>query len=153
FREAGCLVTEEQNRLHLRAPEHLMPLACVRTMPYPGFPTDAQAPMMVLSTRAIGTSMYVENIFENRYKHVPELVRMGASIKLEGKVAVVEGVPALFGANVLATDLRGGAALVLAGLVAEGITEVRGVHHIDRGYVNIEKAMQALGGRIQRADG
>lgn len=120
-------------------------------MPYPGFPTDAQAPVMAMSTLAAGNSLFVENIFENRYKHVPELVRMGASIKLEGKVAVVEGVGTLFGAPVVAADLRGGAALVVAGLAAEGVTEVTGLHHIDRGYTSIEQDLTRLGAQIHRA--
>lgn len=152
FREAGCAIREEKDRLIIRAVENLHPLHCVRTMPYPGFPTDAQAPVMAMSTLAKGNSLFVENIFENRYKHVPELVRMGASIKLEGKVAVVEGVNTLLGASVVAADLRGGAALVVAGLAAEGVTEVTGLHHIDRGYTSIEGDLEKLGAQIHRVD-
>ncbi|MFT8888472.1 MAG: UDP-N-acetylglucosamine 1-carboxyvinyltransferase [Ethanoligenens sp.] len=150
FLEAGCAIRADKENLFLRAVHSLHPLRCVRTMPYPGFPTDAQAPVMAMSTLAEGNSLFVENIFENRYKHVPELVRMGASIKLEGKVAVVEGVRALFGAPVVAADLRGGAALVVAGLAAEGTTEVTGLHHIDRGYTSIEQDLASVGARIRR---
>lgn len=150
FLEAGCAIRTVGNRLFLRGAPSLLPLRCVRTMPYPGFPTDAQAPVMAMSTRAAGNSLFVENIFDNRYKHVSELVRMGASIKLEGKVAVVEGVRTLFGAPVVAADLRGGAALVVAGLAAEGVTEVTGLHHIDRGYTSIEQDLTQLGAQIRR---
>lgn len=150
FREAGCVIRETNETLLLRSAQVLHPLRCVRTMPYPGFPTDAQAPVMAMSAFAKGNSLFVENIFENRYKHVPELVRMGASIKLEGKVAVVEGVDTLFGTSVIASDLRGGAALVVAGLAAEGVTEVSGLHHIDRGYMSIERDLARLGARIRR---
>lgn len=150
FHEAGCEIRETGDSLILHAPSVLRPLRCVRTMPYPGFPTDAQAPVMAMSTLAAGNSLFVENIFENRYKHVSELVRMGASVKLEGKVAVVEGVKQLYGARVEAADLRGGAALVVAGLTAIGITEVFGLHHIDRGYASIERDLERLGARIHR---
>jgi UDP-N-acetylglucosamine 1-carboxyvinyltransferase len=117
-------------------------------MPYPGFPTDAQSPLMALSCVADGTSVYVENIFESRYKHAAELARMGAKIKIEGRVAVVEGVSRLHGAPVVCTDLRGGAALVTAALAAEGITEVTHIHHIERGYQDFHKNLAALGANI-----
>ena len=119
-------------------------------MPYPGFPTDAQAPVMSVTTLASGTTMFIENVFENRYKHVGELVRMGANIKVEGKVAVVEGVRSLYGASVESTDLRGGAALVIAGLAATGVTSVGSLYHIDRGYEKIEENLARLGARIHR---
>ena len=122
-------------------------------MPYPGFPTDAQAPVMSLTTLADGTSVFVENIFENRYKHVAELARMGADIKVEGKVAVVSGVRTLYGAGVDATDLRGGAALIVAGLAAEGETVVSRIHHIDRGYEQIETSLRSLGAQVERRPG
>ena len=122
----------------------------MRTMPYPGFPTDAQAPVMALSTLADGTSVFVENIFESRYKHASELARMGAHIKLEGRVALVEGTEKLYGAPVAATDLRGGAALVVAGLAAEGQTAISEIRHIDRGYERIEEALIPLGAKIRR---
>ena len=117
----------------------------IKTMPYPGFPTDMQAQMMVLLSTVNGTSIITETIFENRYMHVNELKRMGANIKTEGRSAIIEGVPRLTGAEVKATDLRAGAALILAGLAAEGNTSIQDVYHIDRGYVEIEKKFQKLG--------
>lgn len=122
----------------------------VKTLPYPGFPTDLQAPMMAALVTAEGTSSVTETVFENRFMHVPELRRMGARIQIQGQTAVVTGVSRLQGAPVTATDLRSGAALILAGLGAEGLTEVSGVHHIDRGYVAIEEKLQALGAAIER---
>ena len=106
----------------------------LRTMPYPGFPTDIQSPFMALATVARGTSVFTEMIFENRFRHVDELVRMGADIKVEGRSAVVRGVERLMGARVVAQELRGGAALVLAALAAEGESEITGTEYIDRGY-------------------
>ena len=152
FTEAGCEIAAGGDTLSIRRAGPLRPMRCVRTMPYPGFPTDAQAPAMAMATVASGTSLFIENIFENRYKHAAELIRMGARIKVEGRVAVVEGVPSLFGAAVEATDLRGGAALVVAGLAADGITEIRGLHHIDRGYEHIEENLRRLGAGIRRAE-
>ncbi len=122
----------------------------IRTMPYPGFPTDAQALLMTAATKAEGTTVFVENIFENRYRHVGELSRMGAKIKVEGKVAVVEGVSNLYGSELVATDLRGGAALVAAALGAEGKSVISNISHIDRGYESIEKALRAVGADIKR---
>ncbi|NLZ47282.1 MAG: UDP-N-acetylglucosamine 1-carboxyvinyltransferase [Clostridiales bacterium] len=122
----------------------------IKTMPYPGFPTDMQAQMMVLLSTVNGTSIITETIFENRYMHVNELKRMGANIKTEGRSAIIEGVPRLTGAEVKATDLRAGAALILAGLAAEGNTSIQDVYHIDRGYVEIEKKFQKLGANIIR---
>ena len=119
-------------------------------MPYPGFPTDAQAPIMAMTTLAKGTSVFVENIFESRYKHVGELTRLGANINVESRVAVVEGVKHLSGASVEATDLRGAAALVVAGLAAEGTTQITGVNHIDRGYETIELNLNAIGAKVKR---
>lgn len=157
FEEAGCALSsraapQERNAdtLEISRRGKLGPVRSVRTMPYPGFPTDAQAPAMAMAALADGISIFIENIFENRYKHASELVRMGAKIKLEGKVAIVEGVPKLYGAQVEATDLRGGAALVAAGMAAEGETVVSGVHHIDRGYESIETALSSLGAKIRR---
>ena len=120
----------------------------IKTMPYPGFPTDLQAPFMTMMSIANGTSMIVETVFENRFMHIPELVRMGANIKIEGKAAVVEGIPHLTGAKVQATDLRAGAALVMAGLCADGITEISDIHHIHRGYSDFENKIRLLGGNI-----
>lgn len=122
----------------------------IRTMPYPGFPTDIQAPIMAVTALAEGTSVFVETIFDNRYRHVPELVRLGASIKAEGRVAVVEGVNRLTGAGLQAAELRGGAALVVASLAAEGASEISGIGYIDRGYENIESTLRRIGADIKR---
>ncbi|MGI5893003.1 MAG: UDP-N-acetylglucosamine 1-carboxyvinyltransferase [Candidatus Merdivicinus sp.] len=150
FEEMGCSVSVEGKNVRLCAPVRLHAARDIRTMPYPGFPTDAQAPLMAVATLAEGTTMFVENIFESRYKHASQLARMGAKIKLEGRVAVVEGVPMLHGANVECTDLRGGAALVAAGLAAEGETILREIHHIDRGYEQIEEVLTPLGANMKR---
>lgn len=150
FEEAGCTVRCAGDELSLSAPQRLRRVRSVRTMPYPGFPTDAQAPLMAMTCVADGTSVFVENIFENRYKHAGELIRMGANIKVEGRVAVVEGVRALSGAPVECTDLRGGAALVIAGLAAEGSTSLRSLHHLDRGYEGLEDALQSVGASLHR---
>ena len=150
FEEAGCRFLSHGDALTLLPPRVLNRVHLIRTMPYPGFPTDAQAPIMAMTTVAHGTSVFVENIFEERYKHVGELLRMGANIHVDGRVAVVEGVPGLSGASVEAADLRGGAALVVAGLVAQGQTIVSGVHHIDRGYEHIEKCLRQLGADVER---
>ena len=122
----------------------------VRTMPYPGFPTDAQAPLLAAACTAEGTSVFVENIFENRYRHTSELVRMGASIKTEGRVAVVEGVKCLYGASVEAADLRGAAALVVAALGAEGTSDISGVKYLERGYESLEVVLSELGADIKK---
>ena len=134
----------------MEAPRRLSALGVVRTMPYPGFPTDAQAPFLAMALTAAGASVFVENIFESRYKHVAELRRMGGHVEVEGRVAVVEGIPRLHGAGVEATELRGGAALVLAALSAEGESTVSGVRFIDRGYENFEGLLRQLGAEIQR---
>jgi UDP-N-acetylglucosamine 1-carboxyvinyltransferase len=122
----------------------------VKTAPFPGFPTDMQAQIMALLTQAEGVSAISENIFENRFMHVPELVRLGADIEIEGKTALINGPSRLSGAPVMATDLRASASLVLAGLAASGETRVRRVYHIDRGYERIEEKLARLGGRIRR---
>jgi UDP-N-acetylglucosamine 1-carboxyvinyltransferase len=119
-------------------------------MPYPGFPTDAQAQLMAAACTARGTTVFVENIFENRYRHAAELLRMGAKIRTSGRVAVVEGCEKLRAADVACTDLRGGAALVIAALAAEGTSTIREIHHIDRGYEKIEDRIAGLGGSIRR---
>lgn len=150
FEEAGCKIHRYPDAITLTAGRKLLPVGLLRTMPYPGFPTDAQAPVMAMLALAGGTSVFVENIFENRFKHATQLQRMGARIKVEGRVAVVEGVAALHSAEVESTDLRGGAALVLAGLAAEGTTEVGSIHYIDRGYERLEQHLTALGARIKR---
>lgn len=122
----------------------------IKTLPYPGFPTDLQAPFLSLLTIAKGTSVITETIFENRFKHVDELVRMGARIKVEGRTAIIRGVSKLTGACVSAPDLRAGGALVLAALAAEGVSEIESVFHIDRGYEKFEEKLQSIGAKIIR---
>ena len=123
----------------------------IRTMVYPGFPTDLQAPMMAVACKTPGTSVFLETIFENRFMHAAELTRLGAHIRVENRVAVVEGTPYLTGAPVTATDLRAGAALILAGLCAEGETIVcDDAGHISRGYDSIEEKLSSVGGRVHR---
>lgn len=119
-------------------------------MPHPGFPTDAQAVLMAALSLADGTSIFEENIFDCRYRHTDALVKMGADIEVLGKVAVLKGVSSLCGANVAATDLRGGAAMVIAGLCAEGTSVITRICHIDRGYENMEEAVRLLGGDMRR---
>lgn len=149
--ECGAEITEEPEGL--RVIGNGRPMASdVKTMPYPGFPTDMQAQIMAYLSIASGTSMVIETVFENRFMHVEELKRMGAKIKIEGRTAVVEGVEKLSGAPVKATDLRAGAALILAGLAAEGTTKVMNTYHIDRGYANIVEKLQNLGANIKRVD-
>lgn len=150
FKNAGCKIRVSDGNLEITAPERLKSMKTIRTMPFPGFPTDAQAPLLAVSCVADGTTVFVENIFENRYRHIPELVRMGANVKTEGKVAVAEGVKMLYGASVEATDLRGGAALVIAGLCADGKTEIGGVEYIERGYECIELMLSSLGADIRK---
>jgi UDP-N-acetylglucosamine 1-carboxyvinyltransferase len=150
FEEAGCDLTLFRDAAVLVPPKKLHRIKHIRTMPYPGFPTDAQAPLMAMTTQCQGTSMFVENIFESRYKHVGELLRLGAHIRVDGRVAVVEGPSKLSGTTVEAADLRGGAALVVAGLAAFGETIVEQIHHIDRGYEAIERTLGDLGAQIRR---
>ncbi|MBR1384546.1 MAG: UDP-N-acetylglucosamine 1-carboxyvinyltransferase [Ruminococcus sp.] len=150
FDEMGCKTYFYSDRAFISRISPLRSVRTIRTMPYPGFPTDAQALLMAVLTKAAGTSIIVENIFENRYRHVDELVRMGASIKAEGKVAVIDGVRKLYGAKVRATDLRGGAALVVAALAAEGVTEISEIKHIDRGYENFEGMLRSVGASVRR---
>ena len=147
--EAGCRVHSTGNAVLLRSAGNLRAIRPVRTAPYPGFPTDAQAVLMAALLRSRGTTVFVENIFENRYRHVDELARMGADIRVEGRVAVVCGVDRLQGAQVRATDLRGGAALVVAALSAQGESQVGCIHHIQRGYEDIARDLRALGGDIR----
>lgn len=152
FRAAGCHIDDRKTVLRIKADKRLRSVRDIRTMPYPGFPTDAQAPVMAMLTVAEGTSVIVENIFESRFKHVGELARMGAKIKIEGRVALVDGVKELYGAAVCSPDLRGGAALVIAGLSAKGSTEIGAVSHIDRGYEKIEESLKSLGADIKRVN-
>lgn len=151
LREAGIEVSEELTSVHIKAGDDIRAVD-IKTHPYPGFPTDMQAQMTSLMSKAEGTSMVIETIFENRFMHVNELKRMGANIKIEGRSAIIEGNPNLLGAQVKATDLRAGAALVLAGLAAEGITEITDIEHIERGYVDIEKKLKSLGANIKKVD-
>jgi UDP-N-acetylglucosamine 1-carboxyvinyltransferase len=150
LRSAGVKVTPEQGGLRVRHTGDIGPLD-ITTQPYPGFPTDMQAQLMVLCCLSRGQSVIKEAIFENRFMHVPELGRMGADIHVDGRVAVIRGVPRLSGATVMATDLRASASLVLAGLVAGGVTEVLRVYHLDRGYERIERKLRAVGAQIRRA--
>lgn len=137
-------------KMYLSCKKRLIAPPTVRTMPYPGFPTDIQAPFTALCSTVEGTSVFVETIFENRFRHVPELVRLGASIKTEGRVCVVQGVKRLSGAKVCAAELRGGAALVTAALAAEGTSEITGLCYIDRGYESLEGALRSVGADIKR---
>lgn len=150
FEEAGCNISAVKNNLRITMNTRPKCVKNIRTMPYPGFPTDAQAPVMAMLSLSEGTSVMVETIFENRFKHVSELCRMGARIKIEGRVAIIEGVENLYGAKVQCTDLRGGGALVVAGLSARGRTVIGATEHIDRGYENIEENFRRLGAAIER---
>ncbi len=149
LRRAGVKISTEENTIHVHGNDETTSVD-VETQPYPGFPTDMQAQFMVLMCVANGTSMITETIFENRFIHVSELERMGADIKISGHTAMVKGVSGLSAAPVMATDLRASASLILAGLVAEGQTEVNRVYHLDRGYETIEKKFSQLGAAIQR---
>ena len=146
---AGCQVYGGEGQVVLRSEGRLRSIGTVRTAPYPGFPTDAQAILMAALLRARGATVFVENIFENRYRHVDELCRMGADISVADRVAVVTGVPALCGAQVRCTDLRGGAALLVAGLSAEGETRIGDIYHIQRGYEDPVRDLGALGAAIR----
>jgi len=150
FEESGCRINMGRDSVKIRKTERLKPVRNVRTMPYPGFPTDAQAPVMAMTALADGTSVIVENIFESRFKHVPQLIRLGSAIKIEGRVALIDGVERLYGAKVCAPDLRGGSALVVAALGAEGSSEISGTNHIDRGYEKIEESLRKIGADIRR---
>ena len=146
--EAGCMLEVSKDNIILEAPKRLKCIE-IKTMPYPGFPTDMQSVLASVLTTAKGASLVIENIFENRYKYVSELRKMGAKITVEGKICVIKGVRKLYGANVEATDLRGGAGLILAGLNARGKTVVNNAKYILRGYENLDKKLKALGARIE----
>ncbi len=149
LREAGCTIIENGDSVRVIGAEKLNAID-IKTLPYPGFPTDMQAQFMAMMTVCEGTSVAIETVFENRFMHVDELKRMGADIKIDGRSAIIQGVKSLAGAPVKASDLRAGAALVLAGLVAEGVTEIENIHHIDRGYDGIEDKFSKLGAKIYR---
>jgi UDP-N-acetylglucosamine 1-carboxyvinyltransferase len=148
--DAGLIVEETADGIRVTADGALKPLS-ISTAPYPAFPTDMQAQFMAMLTLADGTSLLTETIFENRYMHVPELNRMGAEIEVRGRSAVVRGVERLIGAEVMATDLRASMSLVLAGLAAQGETQVHRVYHLDRGYERLEEKLQAVGADVERA--
>ena len=151
LREIDVEIYEEDNGLRVIGPK-VIKATDIKTLPYPGFPTDMQAQFMALLSIAKGSSVIIETVFENRFMHVSELKRMGANIRIEGRSAIIEGCKGLTGAQVKATDLRAGAALILAGLVSEGKTEITNIYHIDRGYVDIEKKLRALGAKIYRLE-
>lgn len=149
MREMGVEIKEEENGLRVIGPETLKAID-IKTMPHPGFPTDMQAQMMALLLKAKGTSVITETVFENRFMHVEEFRRMNSNIKIEGRSAIISGPNNLQGAEVASTDLRAGAALVIAGLVADGMTRVTELKHIDRGYVDLAGKLQALGADVER---
>lgn len=152
LREAGCRVESDSGGIALMRGSRLRAVRPVRTSPYPGFPTDVQAILMASLLRSEGTTVFEENIFENRYRHVDELIRMGAEIRVSGRVAVVTGVPRLHGVQLLASDLRGGAALVVAALAADGESQITGISHIDRGYEDIARDLRTLGAFVSRVE-
>jgi len=149
LRETGCTVTSEADAIMLKAPQRLTAVG-IRTEPYPAFPTDMQAQFMAINSVADGTAIIRETIFENRFMHAVELIRLGADIKIEGNNALVTGVPHLNGATVMATDLRASASLVIAGLVAQGETLIERIYHLDRGYERIEEKLIKLGASVRR---
>jgi UDP-N-acetylglucosamine 1-carboxyvinyltransferase len=149
LREMGVEIVEEGDTVRVRRGGPLTAVD-VTTMPFPGFPTDMQAQVMALMCVSGGSGVIKETIFENRFMHVPELTRMGANVSLDGRTAVVRGVTGLKGAPVMASDLRASASLVIAGLAAEGVTEVSRIYHLERGYEDIEQKLRAVGGRVER---
>ena len=152
LQDAGCDIKTDSDSVMVSCSRRLNAMPSIQTMPYPGFPTDAQSPLMASACLASGVTVFKENIFENRFRHTAELERMGAKIKVSGRTAIVEGVKKLNGANVRCTDLRGGAALVIAALAADGESRIDDVFHIDRGYEKIERAYSNLGGIIKRRE-
>lgn len=149
LREAGCEITPDRDTISLKAPQRLKSVS-VRTAPYPAFPTDMQAQFMAINCVADGTAVIRETIFENRFMHAVELIRLGADIKIDASNALVTGVPRLDGATVMATDLRASASLVIAGLVAQGETLIERIYHLDRGYERIEEKLSRLGAKVRR---
>ncbi|MDO5063102.1 MAG: UDP-N-acetylglucosamine 1-carboxyvinyltransferase [Peptostreptococcaceae bacterium] len=151
LREIGCIVEEMENTVRVVGPEKILPTN-IKTLPHPGFPTDMQSQFMSLLSIAEGKSTITETVFENRFMNVPELIRMGANIEINGKSAIVEGKEKLTGSEVMATDLRAGAALVIAGLVSEGETIVKNIYHIERGYVDLVGKLSMLGANVYRVE-
>lgn len=151
LREVGCIVEEMENKVRVVGPEVILPTN-IKTLPHPGFPTDMQSQFMSLLCLADGKSTITETVFENRFMNVPELIRMGANIEINGKSAIVEGKEQLTGSEVMATDLRAGAALVMAGLVSEGETIVKNIYHIERGYVDLVGKLSMLGANVYRVE-
>ena len=149
--EAGCEFKVQKNTIEIKAPKRLKSVD-IKTMPYPGFPTDMQSIFATTLTLAKGTSVIVENIFENRYKYIQELVRMGAKITVEGKTAVIKGVRKLYGTTVNATDLRGGAAVVIASIQAKGTTKIENIEYILRGYEKFDEKLRNIGVNIELVD-
>lgn len=149
LKEAGCSIYTDEKSLKIIGPKKIYPIEMTQTLPYPGFPTDMQAQLMALLSIASGTSIITETVFENRFKHAEELIRMGANIKTFGKVAVIKGVKELTGAKTTAKDLRGGACLVLAGLAAGGQTEIENIYHIKRGYEDFHIRLREIGADIK----
>ncbi len=152
FEESGCDIAISPTSVTLTSPPYLRAVKTVRTMPYPGFPTDMQAQILAMTTVCHGTSVIIETIFESRYKHVSELLRFGAKIRVDGRMAVIEGTDVLTGASVIASDLRGGASLVLAGLAAQGTTTVDDIKYILRGYENMSGVLSSLGCEIVKEE-
>ena len=150
FEQAGCKVEFEAQKMRIQSPQRLKSLGLIRTTPFPGFPTDAQAPLMAVAAVAEGITVFSENIFESRYKHVGEFLRLGADIKVEGKVAVVDGVKKLYSAPLCAKDLRGSAALAVAALAAEGTTEIDTTEYLERGYEDLEVVLTSLGASVKK---
>ena len=145
--EANCSLEIGKNYVQIKAPKRIKAVD-IKTMPYPGFPTDMQSIFGALLSTAKGTSIITENIFENRYKYIQELNRMGTKINVEGRTAIIKGTKRIQGTNVVASDLRGGAALIMEALVARGVTQIENVHYILRGYENIEGKLKELGAKI-----
>jgi len=152
MRECGASVTVRNRDIFISAPKYIRPVKLINTLPYPGFPTDAQSLVMTVMSLAKGTGIIRENVFQGRYSHANELIRMGADISIADKIAVVRGVRSLSGCAVEAADLRSGAALAVAALSAEGETSIYNVHYIDRGYENFDKTLASLGADIERVD-
>ncbi len=150
FEKSGCRLERSGAEIRFAAPGRLKGFGMVRTMPYPGFPTDSQAAFAAMLAASDGTSMIVENIFENRFKYIAQLNKMGADIRVEGRIAVIQGVERLHSADLVSPDLRGGSALVTAALGAEGVSHIEAVRYIDRGYENMEGVLASLGAVIER---